>query len=76
MTVAGGARNHVATYACDTARRPAKDACRGHPDRGTGMVYPQGTLALDAVTVVIGVATWAVFAFALHTLLIGRNPFA
>jgi hypothetical protein len=30
----------------------------------------------DVVTLLIGVAAWAVFAFLLHSLLIGVNPMA
>ncbi len=45
-------------------------------DRKTGTVYPRGTLAFDAVTVMVGVIAWAIFAFLLHMPLIGRNPFA
>lgn len=45
-------------------------------DRAAGTVYPGGTLAFDAITVVVGVAAWAIFAFALHQRLIGANPFA
>lgn len=44
-------------------------------DRAAGTVYPVGTLAGDAVTVVVGVAAWAIFAFLLHARLIGVNPF-
>ncbi|MGH8145115.1 MAG: NnrU family protein [Rhodanobacteraceae bacterium] len=45
-------------------------------DRKAGVMYPQGTLAFDALTVVVGVAAWAIFAFLLHQRLIGVNPFA
>lgn len=45
-------------------------------DRAAGAVYPRGTLAFDAITVAVGVAAWAIFAFALHQRLIGVNPFA
>lgn len=45
-------------------------------DRAAGTTYPTGTLMGDVLTVVIGVAAWAVFAFWLHTRLIGVNPFA
>ncbi|MGH8233344.1 MAG: NnrU family protein [Rhodanobacteraceae bacterium] len=45
-------------------------------DRRIGTVYPVGTLAGDAATVVVGVAAWAIFAFLLHARLIGVNPFA
>lgn len=45
-------------------------------DRAAGAVYPRGTLAFDTITVAVGVAAWAIFAFALHQRLIGANPFA
>jgi uncharacterized membrane protein len=45
-------------------------------DRRAGVVYPQGTLAFDALTLAVGVAAWAIFAFLLHERLIGVNPFA
>ncbi len=45
-------------------------------DRRTGMVYPAGTLAGDAIVAVAGVAAWIVFAFWLHLWLIGVNPLA
>ncbi len=44
-------------------------------DRRAGVVYPQGTLAGDALTLVIGIAAWAIFAFWLHARLIGVSPF-
>lgn len=44
-------------------------------DRATGKQYPAGTLVGTGVTVVVGVAAWAVFAFKLHGLLIGIRPF-
>ncbi|GFZ91558.1 NnrU family protein [Dyella caseinilytica] len=43
-------------------------------DRRDGTVYPAGTLKGDAIAVVIGVVVWALFAFWLHSLLIGVNP--
>lgn len=45
-------------------------------DRSNGTVYPAGTLAGNAITVVLGVVAWAIFAFLLHARLIGVNPFA
>ncbi|TPG11585.1 NnrU family protein [Rhodanobacter glycinis] len=45
-------------------------------DRGTGTVYPAGTLTGDVLAVVIGVAAWAAFAFWLHLWLIGVSPMA
>jgi uncharacterized membrane protein len=44
-------------------------------DRLTGTHYPAGTLAGDAMTLVIGIVAWAVFAFWLHARWIGVNPF-
>lgn len=45
-------------------------------DRRAGTVYSSGTLAGDAATVIIGIVAWVVFAFWLHPLLIGVDPFA
>jgi uncharacterized membrane protein len=44
-------------------------------DRANGTVYPPGTAAGTAVTVVVGVVAWAVFAFWAHGLLFGVRPF-
>ncbi len=44
-------------------------------DRREGRTYAPGRLRATAVTVVLGVAGWAVFAFGLHGLLIGIKPF-
>jgi uncharacterized membrane protein len=43
-------------------------------DRRDGTVYPAGTLKGDVIAVVVGVVVWALFAFWLHTLLIGVSP--
>jgi uncharacterized membrane protein len=43
-------------------------------DRLNGTVYPPGTIKGDVLVVVIGVVIWALFAFWLHTLLIGVSP--
>ncbi len=45
-------------------------------DRAAGTSYPRGTLKGDVVSVLIGFAVWAAFAFWLHVLLIGVNPMA
>ena len=45
-------------------------------DRRERTRYPAGTRARNAVTVVIGVALYVVFAFWLHAWLIGVDPFA
>ena len=44
-------------------------------DRAAGTVYPAGTMAGTAITVVVGIALWAVFAFWAHGLLFGVRPF-
>jgi uncharacterized membrane protein len=44
-------------------------------DRREQVVYPAGTAAMTIVTVVAGIAAWAVFAFWLHRVLIGVSPF-
>jgi uncharacterized membrane protein len=45
-------------------------------DRAAGTRYPAGTVAGTALTVVIGVAAWVVFAFWAHQWLFGVAPFA
>ena len=44
-------------------------------DRAAGTVYPAGTTSGTVITVVIGVAAWAAFAFWAHAALIGMRPF-
>lgn len=43
-------------------------------DRLTGTTYPAGTLKGDALTALVGVGAWVLFAFWLHLWLIGVNP--
>jgi uncharacterized membrane protein len=43
-------------------------------DRREATAYPAGNLRSSVVTVVLGFAAWAVFAFGLHGLLIGIKP--
>ena len=43
-------------------------------DRREQVVYPAGTASMTVVTVVAGIAAWAVFAFWLHRVLIGVSP--
>jgi uncharacterized membrane protein len=45
-------------------------------DRAAGVVYPAGSLARDAMSILIGIVAWVVFAFWLHGWLIGVRPFA
>lgn len=44
-------------------------------DRMAGVRYPKGQISRDAVTVVVGLALWVVFALWLHGMLIGVKPF-
>ena len=44
-------------------------------DRLAVTTYPAGTLAGDALTLVIGLGAWAIFALWLHARWIGVNPF-
>jgi hypothetical protein len=44
-------------------------------DRAAGTVYPPGTTAMTALTVVVGLIATFVFAFMLHGPLIGVRPF-
>ena len=44
-------------------------------DRAQGVIYPPGTGGATAVTVVVGVAAWLIFALVLHGWLIGVRPF-
>lgn len=44
-------------------------------DRAAGRVPPSGSVAMTAVTVVAGLAAWAVFAFWAHAAWIGVRPF-
>jgi uncharacterized membrane protein len=44
-------------------------------DRVAGTVYAPGTASGTAITVVVGIAAWAVFAFWAHGLLFGVRPF-
>ncbi|MDZ7936872.1 MAG: NnrU family protein [Rhodoferax sp.] len=43
-------------------------------DRAQSATYPAGTATGTAVTVVVGLVAWAVFAMVLHGLLIGVRP--
>lgn len=44
-------------------------------DRREGVVYPPGKALATVLTLLLGVAGWAFFAFGLHGLLIGVKPF-
>lgn len=44
-------------------------------DRAAGTVYPAGSAGRTVLVVVLGVAVWALFAFWLHAVLFGVQPF-
>ncbi|HET6431397.1 NnrU family protein [Dyella sp.] len=44
-------------------------------DRVAGVTHPTGPAVRTVLTVVIGVAAWALFAFVLHRPLVGVSPF-
>ena len=44
-------------------------------DRANGTVYPDGSGSRTAITVIVGAALWALFAFWAHGWLIGVKPF-
>ena len=44
-------------------------------DRALGTVYPAGSMARTAVTVVVGLVAWAAFAFWAHGAWIGVRPY-
>lgn len=44
-------------------------------DRAGGVTYPAAGLTRDVITVLAGIANWALFAFYLHKALIGVSPF-
>ena len=57
-----------------SGRRSSFRAARGR-DRVAGTVYPSGSLAATAITVVVGTVAWVVFTLWLHLMLIGVRPF-
>lgn len=44
-------------------------------DRRAGTVYPAGTWQGDAISMVVGIVAWVMFAFWLHARWIGVSPF-
>jgi uncharacterized membrane protein len=73
--LANGSVAHVLLFGAFLAWGVVNFIAARKRDRATGIQYPAGTLAGTAITVVVGVAAWAAFAFKLHGLLIGIRPF-
>jgi len=73
--LANGTLADVALFGSFLAWAIADFVAARRRDRANGTVYVAGPLSRDAAAVAIGLAAWAVFAFWLHSLLIGVRPF-
>lgn len=73
--LATGFERDVVLFGAFLAWAVADFAVSRQRDRAAGTVYPAGTAMGDVLTVVAGVAAWAIFAFLLHLRLIGVSPF-
>jgi len=74
--LANGMLADVVLFGSFLAWSVADFAASRHRDRREGTTHAAGTLARNAVTVLIGVALWVLFAFWLHEWLFGVAPFA
>jgi uncharacterized membrane protein len=73
--LANGTLSAVVLFGAFLAWAIADFASARRRDRKAGVVYPAGSLARDAVTVVVGIVAWGAFAFLLHRWLIGVRAF-
>lgn len=73
--LATGTLAHLLLFAAFLVWAVANFSSARRRDRRDGVSYPAGRLTATAITVVLGVAAWAAFAFGLHGLLIGVKPF-
>jgi uncharacterized membrane protein len=72
--LANGTLAHIILFGSFLAWAVADFIVSRRRDRALGTVYPAGTAAGTAITVVVGVAAWYAFAFWLHGLWIGVRP--
>ena len=72
--LANGSVAHVVLFAAFLAWAVANFIAARKRDRALGTLYPAGTVAGTAVTVVVGLAAWLAVTFWLHGLLIGVRP--
>ncbi len=72
--LANGSVAHVLLFGVFLAWGVASFVTARKRDRVLGTVYAQGGVTATVVTVLIGSAVWAAFAFWLHGLLIGIRP--
>ncbi len=73
--LANGSVAHVLLFGAFLAWGVLNFIAARRRDRVAGTQYAAGTVPMTVVTVVVGVAVWAAFAFKLHGLLIGIRPF-
>ena len=72
--LANGNRAHVVLFGSFLAWAVLSFFSARARDRTARTLYPAGTLAGTAITVLVGLAAWATFAFWAHGLLIGIRP--
>lgn len=70
----GGMLVHVLLFGSFLLWAVVNYAISRRRDRQTGVTYRKGRWAATVLTVALGLAGWAVFAFGLHGLLIGIKP--
>ncbi len=73
--LANGTVAHVVLFGSFLAWAVVNFIAARKRDRSAGTQYLAGTLVATAITVLLGMAAWAAFAFKLHGLLIGVRPF-
>ena len=72
--LANGNRGHVVLFGSFLAWAVLSFFSARMRDRMARTLYPAGTVACTVITVLAGLAAWAVFAFWAHGLLIGIRP--
>ena len=74
--VANGTLADLVLFGSFLAWAVANYAISRRRDRQQGLAYGRGKAVATVLTLLLGVAGWALFAFGLHGLLIGIKPFA
>jgi uncharacterized membrane protein len=74
--IANGNLAHVVLFGAFLAWAVLDFISARRRDRAQGLVYPAGTAAATALTVLLGIGGAGVFAMWLHGMLIGIKPFA
>ena len=72
--LATGMLAHLLLFGCFLLWAAASFVAMRRRDRRDGVVHAPGRPAATVITVLLGVAGWALFAFGLHGLLIGIKP--